>query len=317
MPHVIFPVWQAVVLAIVQGITEFLPVSSTAHLILFPWIFRWYDPGLTFDVALHAGTLLAVLGYFFLTWVRIIRAGFGARIDIHTGRPLAGDALATQQRLLWFLVAATIPAAVVGYAFEKRIETTWRDPLVIALSLIGVGVLMELADRLPDRMAPARAAEPALPRSVGAAAAITARRGRLKAFDQVSWADSIWIGCWQALAVVPGISRSGITITCGLFRGLSREAAARFSFILATPIIAGAALKKGLEVHRQGLPPGMHAAFAAGIAVSAVVGVASIWLFIRFLRLRTLRIFVVYRIALGVFIFLWAWHSHTALLGAL
>lgn len=327
---IVFPIWQAVVLAIVQGIAEFLPISSTAHLILFPWLFGWTDPGLTFDVALHAGTLLAVIGYFFMTWVRIIRAGFGAPVDIHTGRILSGAALEIQRRLLWFLVLATLPAAVAGYLFEKKIETTWRNPLVIAVSLIGVGILMALADWLPDRVppreaeasaaaavdAPAASAGAARPALATAAAAADAVHG-LKDFDQVSLLDSLWIGVSQALAVIPGVSRSGITITFGLFRGLSREAAARFSFILATPIIAGAALKKGLEVHKQGLPPAMHAAFAVGIVVSALVGIASIQLFIRFLRLRTLRFFVWYRILLGVFILLWAWHAHTALLGAL
>lgn len=311
----VIPIWQAVVLAVVQGIAEFLPISSTAHLILFPWLFGWTDPGLTFDVALHAGTLLAVLGYFFFTWLRILRAGFGAKIDIHTGQSISGGALETQRRLLWFLVMATIPAAIVGYAFESRIETTWRNPLVIAVSLIAVAILMGIADRLPDR--PSGAGVVAAAATAGGPAAVSGTRNRLKDFDQTSFADALWIGCSQALAVVPGISRSGITITFGLFRGMSREAAARFSFILATPIIAGAALKKGLEIHRHGLPPGMHAAFAAGIVVSALVGVASIGLFIRFLKLRTLRFFVWYRAALGIFILLWAWHVHAALLGAL
>lgn len=318
---VVIPVWQAIVLALVQGITEFLPVSSTAHLILFPWLFGWKDPGLTFDVALHAGTLLAIIIFFFMTWVRIIRAGFGAAIDVHTGAPVSGAALAAQRRLLWLLVLATIPAAIIGYLFEAKIETTWRNPLVMALSLILLAILLGIADRVPDgRGAPASPAashSPAGPAPLGAAAAAAAASEPLKDFDQVSIADAIWVGCSQALAVIPGVSRSGATITFGLFRGLSREASARFSFLLATPIIFGAAMKKALEFRHHPLAAALYPSFTAGVIVSALIGVASIWLFIRFLRLNTLRFFVWYRIALGIFILAWAWHVHAALLAGI
>lgn len=272
----IIPVWQAVILGIIQGVTEFFPVSSTAHLRLIPWALKWTDPGLTFDVALHAGTLAAVLGYFFMTWVRVIAAGFGAHVDIHTGKHLSGPALQQQRRVLWYLVLATIPAAVIGLLFEKQVETTWRNPLIIAASLIGIGVLMAIADRNPAQK---------------------------KDFVEVGLGDSLGIGVSQALAVIPGVSRSGITITTGLFAGLTREAAARFSFLLATPIIGGAALHKFHEVHKSGgLPPGMVAPFAAGVIASAVVGLLSIALFIRFLRANTLRFFVYYRIILGLIV---------------
>ncbi|HET9783347.1 MAG TPA: undecaprenyl-diphosphate phosphatase [Terriglobales bacterium] len=266
-------VWQAVVLAIIQGIAEFLPISSTAHLILVPWLFHWPDPGLTFDVALHAGTLAAVIGFFFTTWVRIIRAGFGEAIDIHTGERIGGAALASQRRLLWFLVLATIPGGVIGLLFDKQIETTWRNPLIIAASLIVVGLIMGWADRKP---------------------------AQTKDYDDVSIWDALWIGLAQAAAVIPGVSRSGSTITAGLFTGMTREAAARFSFLLATPIIGGAVLDKFHELHKTGIPAGMAAPFAVGIAVSAVVGIASIALFIRFLKLSTLRFFVWYRVILGL-----------------
>lgn len=266
-------VGQAAVLAIIQGIAEFFPISSTAHLILLPWLLRWPDPGLTFDVALHAGTLVAVVAFFFMTWVRVIRAGFGAAIDIHTGEAISGAAVAQQRRLLWLLVLATVPGGVVGLLFDKQIETTWRNPLIIAASLIVVGILMGWADRAPVQT---------------------------KDFDQVSVADAWWTGCAQAVAVIPGISRSGATITAGLFAGLTREAAARFSFLLATPIIAGAVLDKAHEVHKTGIPAAMHAPFAVGIVISALVGIASIGLFIRFLKVKTLRFFVWYRIILGL-----------------
>ena len=251
--------WQAVILGIVQGVTEFFPVSSTAHLILAPWLLHFPDPGETFDVALHAGTLLAVLGFFFMTWVRIIGAAFGARVDIHTGRPIAGRELNTQRRLLWYLVLATIPGAVIGYLFDKQIESTWRNPLIIAASLIGVALIMAWADRAPAQN---------------------------KDFENTSAGEAWWIGCDQAIAVIPGVSRSGATITAGLFSGLTREAATRFSFLMATPIILAA----------------MHAPFVAGVATSAIVGLASIALFIRFLKSRSFTLFVWYRIALGILI---------------
>lgn len=268
-------VWQAIVLAVVQGITEFFPVSSTAHLVLIPWAFHWQDPGLTFDVALHAGTLVAVIAFFFMTWIRIFQAAAGVPVDVHTGGPLAPAAARQQQSLLWLLVLATIPGGIIGWLFDKRIETTWRNPLIIAASLIIVGVLMGWADWQPSQ--------------------------RLD-YEDLGWWDALIIGLAQACAVVPGVSRSGSTITAGLFRGLTREAAARFSFLMATPIITGAVLKKGVDLHHSGIPAGMHEQFAVGIAVSAVVGLASIALFLRFLRIRSLRPFVYYRIALGVLV---------------
>lgn len=271
------PVWQAIVLAAIQGVAEFLPISSTAHLILFPWLFGWVDPGLTFDVALHFGTLVAVLGFFFPTWIRILRAGFGAEIDVHTGAPVAGAALQLQRRLLWLLVLATIPGGIIGLLFEKQIESTWRNPLIIAASLIVIGVLMGWADRAPAQS---------------------------KDFDKITPKQSLGVGIAQAFAVIPGVSRSGSTITAGLWAGLTREAAARFSFLMATPIIAGACLKKGMEVHKHGIPADMHTQYLIGIVVSALVGIASISLFIRFLRLRTLKFFVYYRVGLGLFVLL-------------
>ncbi|MGH9518593.1 MAG: undecaprenyl-diphosphate phosphatase [Terriglobales bacterium] len=295
-------VWQAVVLGIVQGIAEFFPVSSTAHLILFPWLFGWPDPGLTFDVALHAGTLAAVIGFFFTTWIRIIRAGLGAAIDIHTGASISGPALTTQRRLLWFLVIATIPGGIVGLLFDKQIESTWRNPLIIAASLILVGIVMGIADRIPDRIEKARAEVNGSGRGTAVATAAARQVRKTKDFDQVTFMEAVWIGCAQAVAVIPGVSRSGATITAGLFAGMTREASARFSFLLATPIIAGAVLDKAWGLHKTGLPAAMHAPFAAGIIASTIVGIASIGLFLRFLKLSTLRFFVWYRIVLGVLV---------------
>lgn len=267
-------VWQAIILGVIQGIAEFFPISSTAHLILVPWLFHWpSDGGLTFDVALHAGTLAAVVGFFFTTWVRIIRAGFGAAIDIHTGAPIAGRELATQRRLLWYLLLATIPGGIIGLLFNKQIESTWRSPIIIAASLILVAIVMAWADHNPPQT---------------------------KDFEKTTALEAWWIGCAQACAVIPGVSRSGATITAGLFTGMTREAAARFSFLLATPIIAGAVLDKAHHAYKVGIPAAMHAPFAAGILASALVGLASIALFLKFLQIRTLKFFVWYRIVLGV-----------------
>jgi undecaprenyl-diphosphatase len=186
---------QVVVLALVQGLTEFLPISSSAHLALAPWLLGWKDQGLTFDIALHLGTLIAVLVYFFRTWVQVVAQGIGLRYG--------DDAeLKRNRRLLWFLVAGSVPVAVVGYKFKDQAET-WRDPYVIGGMLIGVGLLMLLAEQFGRRV---------------------------KDLAGVSFADAMWIGAAQALAVVPGTSRSGITITAALFRDVDRPAAARFSF---------------------------------------------------------------------------------------
>jgi undecaprenyl-diphosphatase len=265
------PLYQAVVLAIVQGLTEFLPVSSTAHLTLFPWFLHWNDPGLTFDVALHAGTLLAVLLYFWRTWVEMIMAvlGIGPRTEQKS----------ENSRLFWYLVIGTIPAAVAGALFEKAADRELRQPMLIAAALIVVALLMWRADHLEHRE---------------------------QQLGQVTFTDAVLVGLSQALAIIPGVSRSGITMTTGLFRGLDRETAARFSFLLSTPIIAGACLKKALEIRHEGIPPEMHLPFIVGVLVSAVVGYVVIAGLLRFLTRHTFKAFVIYRIALGlVVIALW------------
>jgi undecaprenyl-diphosphatase len=263
------PIYQVIVLAIVQALTEFLPVSSQAHLWLVPWLFGWKDPGLTFDVALHAGTLVAVLIYFFRDWVQIIAHGFGLNIG--------GDLeLKKNPGLLWLLAIASVPAGIAGLLLEKQAEANWRNPYLIGGMLIGIAIVMWTAER----------------RSHGT-----------KAMDQVGWADGLAIGVSQALALVPGTSRSGITITVGLFRGLTRETAARFSFLLSTPIIAGAALKKLWDIHKEGgIPADMRVPFALGAAVSGVLGAIVIAYFLRYLRHRSLMPFVYYRIIFGIIV---------------
>jgi undecaprenyl-diphosphatase len=267
------PLYQVIVLAVVQSLTEFLPISSTAHLALIPRLLGWNNPelnSLDFDIALHVGTLLAIVVYFFRDWVQIAASGLG----LAYGGP--DPELRRNRRLLWLLALATIPVGVLGYLFKEQAETTWRTEYVMGTSLIAIGVVMYAAERL----------------------------GRFrKNLGEVSLADSVVIGVSQALAIVPGVSRSGITISTGLFRGLDREAAARFSFLLSTPALAGAALKAFLDLHKSGgLAPDMRLAFVVGVMVSAVTGVVVIAVFLRFLRLHTLRFFVYYRILFGIIV---------------
>ena len=273
------PLYQAVALAVVQGLTEFLPISSTAHLALFPWILHWKDPGLTFEVALHVGTLLAVLIYFGRTWVDLASAALGL------GRPESAD-LRRNRELFWFLFLGTLPAAFAGWFFEHAAEHELRRPVVIGAALIAVALLMWAGERMKTHE-----------RKLG----------------EINFADSLIVGVAQALAVIPGVSRSGVTMTAGLFLGMSRETSARFSFLLSTPVIAGAALKRFVEVRRQGLAAEMHLPFLIGILVAAVVGYMVIAVLIRYLERRTFKIFVVYRVALGVLVLALGWGlRHTA-----
>jgi undecaprenyl-diphosphatase len=263
------PIYQVIVLAIVQALTEFLPVSSTAHLVLVPWLFGWSDPGLTFDVALHAGTLVAILVYFFRDWIQIIGQGLGLNIG-------SDSQLKQNRNLLWLLAAASIPIGIFGFLFDKQADTTWRNPYVIGTMMIVIGLLIWIAER---------------------------RRVGDKSMDKISWGDGLAIGTAQALSVVPGTSRSGITITAGLFRGLNRETAARFSFLLSTPAIAAAVAKKLWDIHKEGgFPADMRVPFALGAAVSGILGAVVIAFFLRYLRRSSLMPFVYYRIIFGIIV---------------
>ncbi|MBV9772065.1 MAG: undecaprenyl-diphosphatase UppP [Bryobacterales bacterium] len=263
------PIYQAVVLAIVQALTEFIPVSSTAHLALIPWLFGWKDGGLTFDVALHAGTLVAVIIYFFRDWIQIIAQGFGMR---------AGTDLDIKQNrnLLWLLAVGSIPIGIVGYLFDKQADTTWRQPYVIGTMLIVVGIVMWIAER----------------RRIGG-----------KSMKSIQWGDAIVVGLAQAVSVLPGTSRSGSTISAGLFRNMNRETAARFSFLLSTPAIGAAVAKKAWDIHKEGgVPPDMKAPIAVGIVVSGLLGAVVIAFFLRYLRRDSLMPFVYYRIVFGIIV---------------
>ena len=263
------PIVQALVMGLVQGLTEFLPVSSSGHLIIVPFLFGWDDTfirSLAFSVMLHIGTLVALLVYFRADWVRLVPAGLATIRD----RSFADD---PDRRLAWLLVAATIPAAIIGFVLNDLIATGLREVGLVAVALVVGGALLWLADRW------------------GA--------GR-KRIAEVSFPFAIGIGFAQALALVPGISRSGISITAGRFGGLDRPDAARFSFLMATPITAGAAVfevrrlmagEAGVDVAIGPLVVGMLAAF-----VSGAVAIAGL---LRYLRSRSLQVFVWYRVVLA------------------
>lgn len=268
--------FHAVVLAIVQGLTEFLPISSSAHLWFFPWALHWADGGIPFDVALHAGTLLAVVIYFLGTWISLILNGFG----VHFPARASEEEVRSNRELFWLLVIGTIPGAIVGFLFEKFIEETWRNPGPIAAAMIAVGLLMWIADSGAEHR---------------------------RKMESANLGDALVVGSAQALALFPGVSRSGITIIAGLWRKMTREAAARFSFLLSTPLIAGAAVHEVPELmrmHRSGTVELPLSTLLIAIAVSAISGYAVIGFLLRYLQTRTLKIFVVYRIIFGIFILL-------------
>ena len=263
------PIAQVIILAVVQGFTEFLPISSTAHLYLSSWLLGWKPETLDFDIALHMGTLLAMLLYFFPDWIQIVAQAF--RVGIGHDQQLKGN-----QGLLWLLALGSIPVGVAGLAFNKQAEGPWRNPYVMGTMLVAVGVFLWLAERVSQGT-----------RELGS----------------LSGPDAILIGLSQAVAIIPGTSRSGITISAGLFRDFSRESAARFSFLLATPAIAAAAAKALYDMHKQsGLGAILNPTFLVGVAVSAATGCAVIAWFLQYLRRGSLRPFVYYRIIFGIIV---------------
>lgn len=255
--------WDAIFLGAVQGLTEFLPVSSSGHLIVVPWLLGRPNGGLTFDVALHMGTLFALLVYFWREWLRVLVRGVPGLLHGTSGQ---------DTKLLLLLLVGTVPAAIVGYTGEELIERTLRSPFVIAALLVSVGVLFLVVERLA-----------------------TPRR-RLK---DLGWGDALLIGCAQALALAPGVSRSGITIVVGLGRGLQRDDAARFSFLLATPAIAGAGVLRLRPLLESSLPPEELLTLALGFLSAALVGLVAIAWLLGYLRQRSLALFAYYRFVLA------------------
>lgn len=270
---------KAAVLGMMQGATEFLPISSSGHLVLVPWWLGWDEPSLLFDVMVHMGTLLAVLVYFWRDWLTLLRAGWTA---LRTRSLQDPDA-----RLLVWLIVGTIPAAVIGALFQDFFESRVSDIPSVAVELIITGAILVWAERLH------RAQE-----SVHEDSDSTASN---EAFYQVGLLGTILIGIAQAVAILPGISRSGSTIAVGMWRGLPRAAAARFSFLLGTPIIAGTGAKKVLDVltGSETVANDMIAPLGVGFVASTVVGFLSIWFLLRLLQQRRLYGFAVYCAGFG------------------
>lgn len=277
--------WQAIILGIVQGLTEFLPISSSGHLVIFPWLFDWETPGLTFDASLHLGTLVAVIIYFWRDIVLMLRAipvALRNPIGILTRRGTAGPQDA-EARLGLLLVVASVPGAIAGVLLEPTVEEVFHTEenstlgiSVIATMLIVVGIVLWVAERVGSRT---------------------------REIPGMRWTDALVIGLAQALAIIPGTSRSGATITAGLFRGLERDDAARFSFLAGMPLILGAGLKSVADVVLEGASADELGLYLLGGIAAAVVGFITIWGLLRFLQRRSTLVFTLYRIAFGLFLF--------------
>ncbi len=244
-------------MGIIQGLGEFLPISSSAHLVLTPWVLGWEDPGLVFDVALHMGTLLAVVAFFWRDWVELFSEAIIKRRSTQ------------KASMFWYLLIATIPGALAGYTLEEQAETIFRSPLIIASMLIIMGLILFIVDR---------------------------RAVKRKNMNGISFVDSLLIGLSQAFAIIPGVSRSGVTMTAARALGFTRKTAARFSFLLSTPIIFGAGVMqlKNLTISD------INIAFIIGVLSSAIVGVLSIGFLLRYLTTRSFDIFVWYRLIIGL-----------------
>ena len=257
---------QAILLGLLQGATEFIPVSSSGHLVLVPWLLGWDAPGLVFDTVVHWGTLLAVLAYFWRDWWSLITAwlrGFVRR-----------DWSDTNARLMWLLIVGSVPAAIIGFLLEDFFESLFGKPAWVSVFLLVTAGLLALSERL-------------------------GRRTRETA--DLGWLDALFIGLGQAAAIAPGISRSGSTMAAGLLRGLDRAAAARFSFLLATPIIFGAGLFKLLDLFSAPDPLAQVPALAVGFLAAAISGYVCIWGLLRYLQRGKLYPFAIYCACAGVF----------------
>jgi undecaprenyl-diphosphatase len=254
---------QALVLGVVQGVTEFLPVSSSGHLILVPDVFGWPDQGLAFDAAMHLGTLGALFAYFRVELIELLTGVLARRLAV-------------------LLIAASVPALAVGWLVNQWVETHLRSPMVIAVATAGWGLVMWWADRRAVET-PAGAADP---------------------LARVGWGQGMLVGCAQVLALVPGTSRSGVTISAGLFADLDRATAARFSFMLGIPVTAAAGAYKLLHLLRDGLPSGDAAPLALAILTAFLSGYLAVWFLVSHLKRHSLFPFVVYRLMLAAVILL-------------
>ena len=269
------PIFHAIVLGLVQGLSEFLPISSSGHLLLVPWLFGWNDfagdPQIekAFDVALHLGTLVAVVAYFWSDLVVYVREG--VRLVVKREKPVNPEG-----RLAWLLVLSSLPAAAVGAVAEKYIDEKLGTPLLIAVSLIVFGLVLAWADR----------------------------RAGTRALDDYTTRDALKVGAAQVLALNPGTSRSGITMTAARFIGFTRDAAARASFLMAIPVTAGAVAYKMAKLLGDGIPDGLALPLIVGIITSGLSGWLAVWGTLKLIRTRSFMPFVIYRVALGTLVLL-------------
>ena len=251
-------IFQAIVYGVVQGIGEFLPISSTAHLILVPWFLGWEDPGVAFDVALHLGTALAVILFFWKDWVSLINSGFT--------KPKSDNG-----KLFWFIVAATIPGGIFGVFLDKYMES-FRNPALIGIMLIIMGIVLYYADKIGNR--------------------------EIK-IEKIGLKRSLIVGFSQVLAIIPGVSRSGITMSTGRFMGIERESIAKFTFLLSSPIILGDAL---YHLKKMGNVPIDKVSFIVAVLTSAIVGALTIKFLLDYLKNKGFAIFSIYRFVLGAIV---------------
>ncbi len=257
--------FQSIVLGIVQGISEFLPISSSAHLILIPWFFKWEDPGLTFDVFLHLGTLLAMLIYFARDWWALLKAGFFSIIERRIG-------FEKERTQFWCIALATVPGVIMGMLFHHAAENFFRSPFLIAIPLASVGFLLYWIDgNYPG----------------------------LKNIDELRIKDAILIGIAQSAAIIPGVSRSGSTMAMGRYLGLNRESAARFSFLLCMPITLGACVYEGRKFLGQTTHEYPMGILWGGFFGSFILGILSIHFLLQYLRMADFKIFAWYRVLLA------------------
>lgn len=270
-------IFQSIILGIVQGLGEFLPISSTAHLAIIPYFTGWKDPGLGFDVALHVGTLIASIAFFFWDWVAIIYLAFLDNLEFP---PKADSPMAKKiknfeniysKRLLWLIIVATIPGAIFGFFLESKAETVFRNPLIIAGTLSAMGLILFLVDKYASK---------------------------IKDINKITIKDSILIGLSQAVAIIPGVSRSGATITIGRVCGLNRTDAARFSFLLSSPIIFGAAIVKLPKLFHEGI----NSSVIIGIIFSTISSYLAIKYLLKFVEKYSYAIFFWYRLGLALLI---------------
>ena len=265
---------QAIILGFVQGATEFVPVSSSGHLVLVPWLLGWPAPGLVFDTMVHWGTLVAIVAYFWRDWWAVISAWVQGLVHRDWSDPNA--------RLGWLLVIGSIPAAVLGFLLEDWFESLFGEPAWVSFFLLVTAAILAVSEWL-------------------------SRSKRTRRVADLRWTDALIIGVGQAVAIAPGISRSGATMSAGLLLGLDRPAAARFSFMLAAPAILGAGLLQLVKLSSTPDPLAQFPVLAAGFLAALITGYAAIWGLLRYLQRRKLTLFAIYCVWVGISCLIVAW----------